>query len=442
MRKFLLDPTDPEAFTSEMMHKVVLNGIDFELPEHIWDAIDDAFGNYWNVEVGYGGWPDFNSAVRSISNWLQKEHIIFPLDKIAIIVDLMFDWIEVVPGATLDDSELVIPHSCDAEERIRQEFKKQERNHKDLLPNLSDIPDDIVNDTMTNFVYISDKLKEFYPRTYVRLTKLLDEMEIEWGEVKGTKDIWIRDYMPIQLSDDRFLVYKYDPDYLRDSGEKYLTDSYTISEGVLEHCEKRYYDIKLDGGNIVTCGDYRVLTDKVFQENGVKKYNIGFGSYINGIFDSRVIFLPWHCDNPHEPNVDVYGHADGLIHWTGDNRVLMSNHRDSFPEEADEIKKRLETAGFEVIEMLFDVPNPIRDFNWAYINYLEVGNKIIVPTFGIPEDKQALMYIREANPNSIVRGFRMRDIARNGGALHCITWNIKKSALPFEPEEHNSILPF
>jgi agmatine/peptidylarginine deiminase len=71
-----------------------------------------------------------------------------------------------------------------------------------------------------------------------------------------------------------------------------------------------------------------------------------------------------------------------------------------------------------------------------------VGNKIIVPTFGIPEDKQALQYIREANPYSIVRGFRMRDIVRNGGALHCITWNIKKSELPFEPEEHNSFLPF
>lgn len=58
----------------------------------------------------------------------------------------------------------------------------------------------------------------------------------------------------------------------------------------------------------------------------------------------------------------------------------MSNHRDSFPEEADEIRFRLEALGFEVIEMLFDVPNPNRDFNWAYINYLQVGNKIIVPT--------------------------------------------------------------
>jgi agmatine/peptidylarginine deiminase len=49
-----------------------------------------------------------------------------------------------------------------------------------------------------------------------------------------------------------------------------------------------------------------------------------------------------------------------------------------------------------------------------------------VPTFGIPEDIQALRYIKKANPDSIVRGFRMKDIAKKGGALHCITWNIRK----------------
>ena len=439
MEKFLLDPTAPEAFTSEVMHKVVLNGIDFELPENIWDAIDDAFGNYWNVEVGYGGWPDFNSAVRSISNWLRKEHIICPLDKISTIVTVMFDWIEQVPGATLDDSEVVIPHSCEDFERIRQKIKKQEQM---LMQELSAEFAPQFNDTMTNFVYISDKLKEFYPNVYSRLTKLFDEMEIEWGEVKGTKDIWIRDYMPIQLSNDQFLVYKYNPDYLKDSGEKYLTDSHAISKSVLHDYQQLDSNITLDGGNVVTCAGHRILTDKVFQENGKPKYDPEFCRCLFEALYSDIIFLPWHCDNPHEPNADVYGHADGLIHWTGDNRVLMSNHCDSFPEEADEIKRRLEAAGFEVIEMLFDVPNPNRDFNWAYINYLEVGNKIIVPTFGIPEDKQALQYIREANPYSIVRGFRMRDIARNGGALHCITWNIKKSELPFEPEEHNSFLPF
>jgi agmatine/peptidylarginine deiminase len=426
MEKYLVNPNDSDAFSSEVMHKVVLNGIDFELPEHIWDAIDDAFGNYWNIEVGYGGWPDLNSAVSSISNWLQKKNIIFSIDKIVTIVNVMFDWIEKIPGAILDDNEVVVPHSFEETEKLRQEIKKQKRNLKVLLKTLSDIKTPNFNDTMTNFVYISDKLKEFYPRTYSRLTKLFDDMEIEWGEIEGTKDIWIRDYMPIQISSDNFVIYNYNPDYLKDSGVEYITDSKAIADRVLKHCNKDHYDITLDGGNVVTCAGHMVLTDKVFTENGRKKYDPEFCNYISAVLNSEVIFLPWHCENPNDPNADVYGHADGFIHWAGDNRVLMSNHRDYCPVEADEIKRRLECVGFEVTEMLFDVPNPNMDYNWAYINYLEVGNKIIVPTFGIPEDKQALRYIKKANPNSIVRGFRIKDIAKKGGALHCITWNIRK----------------
>ena len=426
MEKYLVNPNDSDAFSSEVMHKVVLNGIDFELPEHIWDAIDDAFGNYWNIEVGYGGWPDLNSAVSSISNWLQKKNIIFSIDKIVTIVNVMFDWIEKIPGAILDDNDVVVPHSFEETEKLRQEIKKQKRNLKVLLKTLSDIKTPNFNDTMTNFVYISDKLKEFYPRTYSRLTKLFDDMEIEWGEIEGTKDIWIRDYMPIQISSDNFVIYNYNPDYLKDSGVEYITDSKAIADRVLKHCNKDHYDITLDGGNVVTCAGHMVLTDKVFTENGRKKYDPEFCNYISAVLNSEVIFLPWHCENPNDPNADVYGHADGFIHWTGNNRVLMSNHRDYCPEEADEIKRRLECVGFEVTEMLFDVPNPDKDYNWAYINYLEVGNKIIVPTFGIPEDIQALRYIKKANPDSIVRGFRIKDIAKKGGALHCITWNIRK----------------
>jgi agmatine/peptidylarginine deiminase len=426
MEKYLVNPNDSDAFSSEVMHKVVLNGIDFELPEHIWDAIDDAFGNYWNIEVGYGGWPDLNSAVSSISNWLQKKNIIFSIDKIVTIVNVMFDWIEKIPGAILDDNEVVVPHSFEETEKLRQEIKRQKRNLKVLLKTLSDIKSPNFNDTMTNFVYISDKLKEFYPRTYSRLTKLFDDMEIEWGEIEGTKDIWIRDYMPIQISSDSFVVYNYNPDYLKDSGVEYITDSQAIADRDLKHCNKEHFDITLDGGNVVTCAGHMVLTDKVFPENGRKKYDPEFSNYISVVLNSEVIFLPWHSDNPKDPNADVYGHADGFIHWAGDNRVFMSNHRDYCPEEADEIKRRLECVGFEVTEMLFDVPNPNMDYNWAYINYLEVGNKIIVPTFGIPEDKQALRYIKKANPDSIVRGFRMKDIAKKGGALHCITWNIRK----------------
>ena len=431
MKKHLLNPQSHNAFTSEVMHKVVLNGIDFELPEHIWDAIDDAFGNYWNVEVGYGGWPDLNSAVSSISNWLQNEQIIFPIDKIVTIVNLIFDWIEQIPGALLDDDVVVIPHSSEEFERNRQ-LEKQSRKENEMAINSTTYPSYLdFNDGWTDFVYISDKLKEFYPGTYKRLIKLFDKMEIEWAEVKGTKDIWIRDYMPIQIAEDRYLVYKYDPDYLKQSGKKYLTNSHTIYKKVLHHYYWKDINITLDGGNVVTAAGYsnsiqRILTDKVFKENGKELYDPDFCEYLSKALHADLIFLPWTCDNSKVTYADVYGHADGMVRWTGSNNILMSNIRDFNPKQADEIRRRLEEAGYQVTEMLFDVPNPNKDYNWAYINYLEVGTKIIVPTFGIPEDKQAMEYIRDLNPIAEVKGFRMREIAQNGGALHCITWNIMR----------------
>ena len=86
----------------------------------------------------------------------------------------------------------------------------------------------------------------------------------------------------------------------------------------------------------------------------------------------------------------------------------------------------MESYEYQVTEMLYDVEVPETDWNWAYINYLQVGKKIIIPSFGIPEDKQAFTYVKRANPDCEVKQIRMRDIAANGGALHCITWNIRQ----------------
>ena len=84
----------------------------------------------------------------------------------------------------------------------------------------------------------------------------------------------------------------------------------------------------------------------------------------------KVIFIPWvrHAP-PSSKTEDVYGHADGFVKYCGDNKILMTNHRMSRPDEADAIREVLENHGFEVTEMLFDVPKPDPDLNWAYINF-------------------------------------------------------------------------
>lgn len=45
----------------------------------------------------------------------------------------------------------------------------------------------MIKDIDTNFVYVSSMLKKKFKGTYNSLTKLMDEMGIEWGEIQYQK---------------------------------------------------------------------------------------------------------------------------------------------------------------------------------------------------------------------------------------------------------------
>lgn len=283
----------------------------------------------------------------------------------------------------------------------------------------------MIKDIDSNKVYLSDQLEKKYSDTFRRLTALFKEEGVEWAVIPHTNDIWARDYMPLQIGDNDFLLYRYEPDYLLDSSQRRatITDASFVCKSMgIRH---RVTDIKLDGGNATLCGEYIVMTDKVFTENNKDKNDEEFKRLLETELRHKIIIIPWHCINPKDEDADVFGHSDGFFHWCGGNKVLMSNHRDVDPEEASEMHRIIESYGFEITEMLFDVHHPEPLWNWAYINYLQVGILIVVPAFGIEEDKQALRYIKALNPNCKIRQIKLRDIAAKGGALHCITWNIK-----------------
>ena len=284
----------------------------------------------------------------------------------------------------------------------------------------------LIHDDVSNVVYFSPWLKdkkEGHPEFYQRLTNLLNQIGIEYKELKSTNDYWVRDYMPIQLGDNEFLKYRYYPDYLVKSKNKDDIETITDSSKVLRGMgiSSRSTSLIIDGGNMVLCGLYIVMTDKVFTENRKKKDDWEFKALLESELGHPVIIIPW---NQHDD--DVYGHSDGFIKWCGDNRILMGNHVDCYPEEATSIRRILESYGFEVTEMHFNdkVDSPRYDLNWAYINFLQVGKNIIMPKFDIAEDIIAQQYIHEAFPDCTINQIEMAEIVKEGGALHCISWNV------------------
>jgi agmatine deiminase len=126
-------------------------------------------------------------------------------------------------------------------------------------------------DKNTNIVYIADTLRTLRTDVYNRLTKLLSDIGIDVRLLYGTKDIWCRDYMPIQVDRSLFVKFHYAPDYMW-SIPKYKNDITDCSD-ICKSLGIKYKetDLIIDGRNIVLCGDKVVMTDKVFTENRYKK---------------------------------------------------------------------------------------------------------------------------------------------------------------------------
>ena len=69
----------------------------------------------------------------------------------------------------------------------------------------------IMTDHPTDAVFISDLMPQKYPEVDAGLRVVLgDRLRM----ILGTKDIWCRDFMPVQSAPDRFIQFRYDPDYL------------------------------------------------------------------------------------------------------------------------------------------------------------------------------------------------------------------------------------
>ena len=272
-------------------------------------------------------------------------------------------------------------------------------------------------DSLTDTVFFSDLLPERCPTLYKSIDKILKENDIGHRLLSHTKDIWCRDYMPIQTREKRLAFYKYAPDYLQTKYyQRTITDVNQVGniECLRQDGEVIDLNLVIDGGNVVRCDDMIVMTEKVFYENKDKLRN-EIHRLLEDAFECDIIFLPWDRN-------EILGHSDGIVHYVGGNRVLMTNYADFDTLKAHQFLKRLEKY-VEVIPLEYNVKQKHRR-SWAYINFLQIGKLVLVPQLGIPEDEQALQQIADAMPSCKVIGVPALEVVRKGGALNCISWNV------------------
>ena len=279
----------------------------------------------------------------------------------------------------------------------------------------------LIADADTDTVFFSDKLEKKCPNLFKSITQKLHDNGKNFRLLKNTNDIWCRDYMPIQTADKRFVFYKYNPDYLQYPRYiKTITDVYKVDNiECVKQCGEEM-DLVMDGGNVVKCGDKVVMTEKVFVANRNKTVSEVKRLLKEKFQCEKIVFLPW------DYMYEMYGHSDGIVHYLDNERVLLTDYERNDAELAAKFRKILDKH-FDVVSLDFeDVEHPHKS-NWAYINYLQVGNLVLVPKLGFDEeDNLAEQQIKAALPNCKVEMVpNAMEAVNKGGALNCISWNVK-----------------
>ena len=279
----------------------------------------------------------------------------------------------------------------------------------------------MLTDNLTNTVFFSDLLPKKCPTLNQHIAQVLEANGIPFAYLSETKDIWCRDFMPIQIEKDCFVFYRYMPNYLQDkAGLRLQTDTekvLRVTENHLEHLLQKAVtiDLVVDGGNVVKCGDTIVMTEKIFFENKDKS-RTEVERNLKEAFRSDILFLPWDRE-------ETFGHSDGIVHDAGDGKILLTNYGDISPYYYNRFRKAL-AKHFEVIPLKY-VTQRQHARSWAYINFLQIGKLVLVPQLGLEEDEQALEQIGNALPDCEVVGIPALEAVRRGGALNCVSWNIK-----------------
>jgi agmatine/peptidylarginine deiminase len=283
----------------------------------------------------------------------------------------------------------------------------------------------MITDSQTNFVYFSELLKSKpeFKAFCTNLTSILDRHKISYGFLPETNDIWCRDYMPVQVSDNKFIEYRYDPDYLQEiKFRKKKTYPDIICNRIGLKTIKS--NIILDGGNIIKSANKVILTDKIIPENASKYRKAELLDQLKFLFEvDTIILVPWNAK-------DIFGHADGMIRFIDDNHVLVDSYfNQHISGLGDKLYKILKKNKLTPVEFIFNVPMQSKN-NWGYLNYLQMKDLILFPQFGIAEDDLALAQIKEAFPEYAAKAqiepINSSSIIKEGGVLNCISWNIKK----------------
>lgn len=175
-------------------------------------------------------------------------------------------------------------------------------------------------------------------------------------------------------------------------------------------------DVIVDGGNVIKCDEKVIMTDKVFVENKEKDREF-LQTVLEESFGCEVVFIPWD-------RAEKCGHSDGMVRYVEPGHIVINNYADIDEQLRKELLKVLRLHFPKISELQYG--KYARMNSWAHINFLRVGNFLLVPQIGIASDTVAIEQLKEIYRDCEVVPCEAKGIVAKGGAFNCVSWNIKE----------------
>lgn len=275
----------------------------------------------------------------------------------------------------------------------------------------------MVLEQQSNTVIVTNLLRKLHPGIYNTIATTCNAHNIEVIEISGANDLWCRDFMPVQVQENKFVQFKFNPSYYQHPSYRHLqTDVDKISFKV--NGELTYSDIVLDGGNLCYHQNRAILTDKVFKDNSHYSRQDLLKRLYYLLEVEEIIIIP---AMPYE----LTGHADGIIRFIDDKTVLLNDLIQVCSKTYWNKLRKVLDSKFEAILLPNDLHfnKSVDDATGDYINMLIIQDLVFVPVYSAPTDEAALNIIKEYFNDHILIPIQCNKLAVEGGALHCATWN-------------------
>ena len=260
-------------------------------------------------------------------------------------------------------------------------------------------------------ICFSSLLPRKFSKEAVAILTALKKYDVSYRPLDRTKDIWLRDFMPVRTRSGKLVSFRYEPSYLRDCPA--LRTDFRRDIAPQLALTPLYADINLDGGNVVfsPSGARVLISDRVFSEN--PEYPpAALVRELSELLEAEVLIIP-------SLKSDMTGHADGMARFLDDRTVLCNRPLSSCGFE-QQVKRAVQDCGLDAVDFPF-VPTGGVSAVGCYLNYLETERVVFLPVFGIEQDAEAETSARQLFSKEIVP-VNIREIAQQGGCLNCISW--------------------